>query len=86
MQNGTYIHLVQMPNSTNSILEYNIYTGGIDDDYIKKYEIVSEKERKMILKHWDKIQYENEIQFQKDYMASVSRMCKNEESEEEEYD
>ena len=83
-QNGTYIHLAKIPNSTNSVFEYNQYIGEPDpDDYITKFAIVSEKERETILKHWDEFQYRNELQFEKDYIASVRRKENKEELEEE---
>ena len=80
---GTYINLAKIPNSTNSVFEYNQYVGGLDpDEYITKFAIVSEEERKTILKHWDEIQYRNELQFEKDYIASVMRKEKEELEEE----
>ena len=88
-QNGTYIRLVPIPNTTNSIFEYNQYVGEPEiDSYQIKYAIVSEKERQTILNHWNEFQLENEIQFEKDYMASIAarrkyEQEKNEEEEEE---
>ena len=84
-QSGTYIRLVPIPNTTNSIFEYIQYVG--EQDQIK-YAIVSEKERQTILNHWNEFQLENEIQFEKDYMASIAarrkyEQEKNEEEEEE---
>lgn len=84
-QNGTYIHLANIPNSTNSVFEYNQYIGKPEiDDYIVKFAIVSNKERETILKHWDEIQNRNELQFEQDYIASVRRKESREEAEEEE--
>ena len=84
-QNGAYIHLSKIPNSTNSVFEYNQYIGELkSDDYITKFAIVSERERKTILKHWDELQYKNELQFEKDYIESVIRKENREEVEEQE--
>lgn len=86
-QNGTYIHLSKIPNSTNSVFEYNQYIGEPkSDDYITKFAIVSEEERKTILKHWDELQYKNELQFEKDYIESVIRKENREEQVEEQKD
>ena len=88
-QTGTYIRLVPIPNKNNSIFEYNQYVGEPEiGSYQIKYAIVSEKERQTILNHWNEFQLENEIQFEKDYMASIAarrkyEQEKNEEEEEE---
>lgn len=81
---GTYIHLAKIPNSTNWVFEYNEYIGGPElDDYIVKFAIVSDKEKETILKHWDELQYRNELQFEKDYVESVARRkeCQEDEGE-----
>lgn len=84
-QNGTYIHLAKIPNSKNHVFEYNQYVGEPKpDDYITKFAIVSDKERETILKHWDEIQYKNELQFEKDNIASVNARKKYEEETEDE--
>ena len=81
---GTYIHLATIPNSTNWVFEYNEYIGGPElDDYIVKFAIVSDKEKETILKHWDELQYRNELQFEKDYVESVARRKECQEDEEE---
>ena len=81
---GTYIHLAKIPNSTNWVFEYNEYIGGPElDDYIVKFAIVSDKEKETILKHWDELQYRNELQFEKDYVESVARRKECQEDEEE---
>lgn len=72
-----------IPNSTNSVFEYNQYIGE-PDDYITKFAIVSEKERETILKHWDEFQNRNELQFEKDYIQSVRRKENREDLEETE--
>lgn len=69
---GTYIHLSKIPNSTNWVFEYNKCVGE-QDEYITKFAIVSEKEKETILKHWNEIQYRNELQFEEDYMESLAR-------------
>ena len=81
---GTYIHLAKIPNSTNWVFEYNKYIGGPEpDDYIIKFAIVSDKEKETILKHWDEFQEQNEIQFEKDYIACVARRREREPQSEE---
>ena len=81
---GTYIHLAKIPQSTNWVFEYNNYVGGPEpDDYIVKFAIVSDKEKETILKHWDELQYRNELQFEKDYVESVARRKESQEDEEE---
>ena len=81
---GTYIHLAKIPKSTNWVFEYNNYVGGPEpDDYIVKFAIVSDKEKETILKHWDELQYRNELQFEKDYVESVARRKECQEDEEE---
>lgn len=75
---GTYIHLSKIPNSTNWVFEYNKCVGE-QDEYITKFAIVSEKET--ILKHWNEIQYRNELQFEKDYMESLARRRKEREED-----
>lgn len=73
--------MAQIPNSTNWVFEYNKYIGGPEpDDYITKFEIVSDKEKETILKYWNEIQYRNELQFEKNYISSVCGI--NEEDEE----
>lgn len=69
---GTYIHLSKIPNSINWVFEYNKCVGE-QDEYITKFAIVSEKEKETILKHWNEIQYRNELQFEEDYMESLAR-------------
>ena len=75
---GTFIELDKIPNSKNNVFTYNEYIGGTNNDgYITKVAIVSEEERKVILKHWDDFQYRNELQFERDYINSV--MSQNQE-------
>lgn len=81
---GTYIHLAKIPNSTNWVFEYNEYIGGPElDDYIVKFAIVSDKEKETILKHWNELQYQNELQFEKDYIECVARRNEKEQQSEE---
>ena len=71
---GTYIVLKKIPYSNNSIFIHNEYIGGdLNEEYVTKLMIVSEKEREIILDHWDRIQDENEMQFESDYISSVLR-------------
>lgn len=82
---GTYIHLAKIPQSTNWVFEYNQYIGESDpDDYIVKFAIVSDREKNTILKHWDKFQEHNEVQFEKDYMESLARKREQESEADEE--
>ena len=71
---GTYVVLRKIPDSNNSIFIYNEYIGGdLNEEYMTKMMIVSEKEREIILEYWNKIQFENEMQFEKGYISSVLR-------------
>lgn len=71
---GTYIVLKKIPYSNNSLFIHNEYIGGdSNEEYITKMMIVSEKEREIVLDYWDKIQDENEMQFESDYMSSALR-------------
>lgn len=83
---GTYIVLKKIPYSNNSLFIHNEYIGGdSNEEYITKMMIVSEKERETVLDYWDKIQDENEMQFESDYMSSVLRnSAEQEEIENEE--
>ena len=81
---GTYIHLAKIPKSANWVFEYNKYVGGPEpDDYIVKFAIVSDKEKETILKHWNELQYQNELQFEKDYIECVARRNEKEQQSEE---
>ena len=72
-QNGDYINIAPIPNSTNYIYEFNHYVGGLDDEYVTKLAIVSNIEKDTILKHWDAIQDRHETQFEIDYMNSTQK-------------
>ena len=73
-QNGDYINIAPIPNSTNYVYEFNHYVGGFDDDeYVTKFAIVSNIEKDTILKHWDAIQDRHETQFETDYMNSIQK-------------
>lgn len=54
------------------------------EEYISRYEIVSDKERETILKHWNEIQYKNELQFEQEYMESIANKRRLEENKCEE--
>ncbi len=83
-QNGTYINLAPIPNSTNYVFEYNQFVGCRDNDgYITEFAVVSEQEKETILKYWDEIQYKHETQFEIDYMTSTQRNSGFREEQEE---
>lgn len=84
---GTYIVLKKISHSNNSLFIYNEYIGGFEnEEYNTKMMIVSEQEREIILDYWDKIQDENESQFEKKCIesATMSNKYEKEGFEEEE--
>lgn len=84
---GTHVVLRKIPDSNNSLFIYNEYIGrDSNEEYITKMMIVSGKEREFILEHWNKIQFENEMQFEKRYISSVLRNSSEEEIVENEED
>lgn len=77
----------KISHSNNSLFIYNEYIGGFEnEEYNTKMMIVSEQEREIILDYWDKIQDENESQFEKKCIesATMSNKYKKEGFEEEE--
>jgi len=83
---GTYVVLRKIPFSRNSLFIHNEYIGGdSNEEYITKMMIVSEKERENVLDYWDKIQDENELQFEnKCISASIREDIENNMENEEE--